>query len=98
MRHKLPREIKLKNGSTIPVGAVVDVLPDQKHPDRICKVAYDGTVYRLRYTSVFKQPNMHTIESAVCDGVCESILGQTVEPDGYDDHGFPSWLLALGVI
>jgi len=41
---------------------------------------------------------MDEIEDAVCDSVCLSIGGETVEPDGWDSNGAPSWLLALGLI
>src|SRR5271157_2881889 len=98
MRCKLYREIKMKNGSLLPKNAFVDVSPDTKHPNYICQVTYEGAIYRLRYTSVFKTPSMGAIESAICDGICESIGGYNVEPDGYDSKGFPSWLLALGMI
>ncbi len=31
-------------------------------------------------------------------GTCPSVLGETVEPDGCDEHGSPSWLVALGFV
>lgn len=43
-------------------------------------------------------PSWHTLESAVTDGVCESVTGDNVEPDGHGPDGAPSWLLALGMI
>lgn len=32
------------------------------------------------------------------DGGCESTDGCWVEPDGQCEHGYPSWLLYLGLI
>jgi hypothetical protein len=34
----------------------------------------------------------------VAEGVCETVDGCIVEPDGTCEHGSPSWLLALGLI
>jgi hypothetical protein len=31
-------------------------------------------------------------------GACQSVLGETVEPDGIDEHGSPSWLMALALV
>jgi hypothetical protein len=30
-------------------------------------------------------------------GVCKSILGEWVEPHGYDQHGMPSWFIVKGI-
>jgi len=43
-------------------------------------------------------PSMRQLEEWTFDSVCESLLGETVEPDGYSSDGAPSWLLALGLI
>lgn len=45
-----------------------------------------------------KVPSERKLENWSNDGICESIFGETVEPDGTDEHGSPSWLLALGLI
>ena len=34
----------------------------------------------------------------VFDGVCVATDGCTIEPDGVCQHGYPSWLLYLGLI
>ena len=31
------------------------------------------------------------------DGVSDSVFGERVEPDGYDERGGPSWLMAMGI-
>lgn len=43
-------------------------------------------------------PNLEQVMEWSNDGVAESVLGESVEPDGYDKYGSPSWLLTLGVI
>lgn len=45
-----------------------------------------------------ERPTTEQITDWVTDSVCESMLGYTVEPDGIDEEGSPSWLLALGLI
>lgn len=47
---------------------------------------------------VQKLPSEKTLQRFMFDGVAESTAGNTVEPDGWDDEGSPSWLLALGMI
>jgi hypothetical protein len=43
-------------------------------------------------------PDEEQLEEWVVDSVCESVLGYTVEPDGIDEEGSPSWLMAMGMI
>lgn len=43
-------------------------------------------------------PEQEQLEEWVMDSVCEATDGCTVEPDGTCSHGYPSWLLALGVM
>ena len=43
-------------------------------------------------------PSLKTLEKYVYDGICKSVLGNNVEPDGWDSQGSPSWLLAMGLI
>lgn len=45
-----------------------------------------------------EQPDLDQLSEWVHDGICDSILGERVEPDGIDEHGSPSWLLAMGMI
>ena len=46
----------------------------------------------------FPVPSMGQVESWVCDGQCEARDGCLGEPDGRCIHGFPSWLIQLGMI
>tara|TARA_R110002020_G_scaffold19364_2_gene67097 strand:+ start:5736 stop:5963 length:228 start_codon:yes stop_codon:yes gene_type:complete len=46
----------------------------------------------------FETPSFEEIRGWVFDSTCESLAGETVEPDGVDPDGFPSWLLAVGLV
>lgn len=43
-------------------------------------------------------PNEKTLQKWNNEGVCKSVLGNKVEPDGHDQYGAPSWLLTFGLI
>jgi hypothetical protein len=43
-------------------------------------------------------PDDDTIEDWVYDSVVEATDGCEVEPDGICPHGYPSWLLYIGII
>lgn len=43
-------------------------------------------------------PSFKTLERYSFDCVAESTAGNTVEPDGWDSEGNPSWLLVLGMV
>ena len=45
-----------------------------------------------------KLPGMRSLEKWGMDSVCKSIGGKRVEPDGWDENGTPSWLLAMGLM
>jgi len=44
------------------------------------------------------EPNIETLKEWVYEGICEATDGCIVEPDGVCEHGYPSWLLYLGMI
>ena len=91
---KTQKAIKLKDGSTLPKGLPVTFCQD--NPSR-CLVQGDRLEpYRVRVTSAFRAPSIEALSEDT--SVCESVAGETVEPDGWDSHGSPSWMLALGVI
>lgn len=90
------KSVLLKSGETIPSGAPVTFLPQSW--SRCLVQGARSEPYRVRVTSVFNCPSMDELEESANDGVCQSIAGETVEPDGYDEHGSPSWLLALDMI
>ena len=43
-------------------------------------------------------PSIEELTGMIDEGGCESMTGQWVEPDGWDDKGFPSVLMAMGLI
>ena len=45
-----------------------------------------------------KAPSVATLKRWMNDGGCETPCGCWVEPDGYCEHGKPSWLLLMGLI
>jgi hypothetical protein len=97
---KTPHDLKLKNGGTIPKGSTllfVRHFTEGKLPT-IGVFAYNGTEYRMRYRNVIKVPSMKRLDRWVYDSVAETVFGNRCEPDGYGEHGEPSWLLALGLI
>ncbi|OAM91772.1 hypothetical protein OH491_24890 [Termitidicoccus mucosus] len=50
-------------------------------------------------TRFFEPPTLEALASEVfSDSICPTVLGGTAEPDGMDEDGSPSWLLALGLI
>lgn len=45
-----------------------------------------------------KMPSMNRLEKMSNDGVCTTVTGERVEPDGVAADGSASWLLVMGVI
>lgn len=71
--------------------------------ERGCRILKDGASfedYKLRYPSAIKakHPSIKTLERWSNDCGCKAIDGCWVEPDGECHHGYPSWMLAFGVI
>ena len=94
MNTELP--IKLKDGSTLPAGLPVSFTANPRvvlvtTPER-------DEPLRIRTTSAFRPPELDELAEMAGDGLCLSVAGETVEPDGHDPHGAPSWLLVLDLI
>lgn len=51
-----------------------------------------------KFTKIIKAPSLRTLERQDCDGICKTVTGQRVEPDGFGCDGSPSWLLVLGLM
>ncbi len=45
-----------------------------------------------------RTPTVIQAQQWMMEGGCEAIDGCWVEPDGHCPHGFPSWLLHIGLI
>lgn len=93
---KTQKSIKLKTGEVIPAGLPVTFI--QGEPSRVLVQGERPEPYRVRTTSAFKAPSLAKLELWDEEGICKSVAGHRVEPDGWDHVGTPSWLLALGVI
>ena len=44
------------------------------------------------------EPTIEELSYFVFDSVCEATDGCEVEPDAMCEHGYPSWLLHLGMV
>jgi len=47
---------------------------------------------------VDEPPNDDELQDMMFDGVVEATDGCEVEPDGVCPHGYPSWLIQLGIL
>ncbi len=43
-------------------------------------------------------PSLRALQEWCTESICETVTGDTVEPDGIGPDGAPSWLLALGLV
>ena len=89
------KDIRMKDGTVVPKGTPAAFEPGKP---QLCIVHAANRDYRVRPQAAFQAPSVEEIEKAVHDGTCMSVAGYTVEPDGWDEKGSPSWLLALGLI
>lgn len=105
LKFKVSRKIKLANGEVVPAGSEVTVYVTRKRPTYA--IVFYRPVGDIRihcknlhlYFDDFIKPTDDVIVDALCDGVCPSIFqGTDVEPDGWDSDGFPSVLVALGMV
>ena len=44
------------------------------------------------------EPDLDTLIEWMEEGICEATDACIVEPDGVCPHGYPSWLLYLGLV
>ena len=101
MNLKNTKEIKMKSGLVIAAASNCEVTFNHS---TVCEINANNTFIKLncsslpRYFDRFKVPSMAALEKYSDDGIAKSMLGNKVEPDGYDDMGSPSWLLVVGVI
>jgi hypothetical protein len=93
MSKKTNKPVTLKDRSVLPAGQTVTEWKVNGN-DNHCRLA-SGHVVRV--TNAFKSPSMATLER-YSHGLSKSVLGNTVEPDGHDSEGSPSWLLVMGMI
>ena len=97
---KTPYNLKLKDGTPIPKGSTLLFVRHftEGKTQTIGVFSWQGRELRMRYRHVIKVPSMRQLNKWAMDSVVESVFGNDCEPDGYGEHGEPSWLLALGMI
>lgn len=90
--------IALRNGGEIPAGARIE------WGDWRSTVHVRGdTSYQIHTSTAaraagYDVPTLTELREWTYDGVCESVTGAIVEPDGRGPDGAPSWWIALGLI
>lgn len=94
---KTQKDIKLKDGSTLPKGLPVTFIPD-KYSRCLVHSPTRSEPYQVRITSAFKAPSVATLTRWGFEGYCKTPTGHKVEEDGHGPDGSPSWTLALGFI
>lgn len=103
MKGNVLREIRFKDGYRIPKGGLILISwPDPRmqanrvqvhHGDRVIPVPAVTALAWIGHTA-----SLAELEEATFDGTCETPNGHSVEPDGVDPEGVPSWLLIHGLI
>ena len=102
----LKKELKLKDGTIYSKGERFCVnRPDQDRPT-IATIDHleSGRQIKIpsarlhKYFPGFKAPKASMMDPDFDSAICESIKGGICEPDGGDDAGWPSVLLAAGMI
>jgi hypothetical protein len=104
------RDLKYsKSGITIPTGTTINIFFSEKNT-RQAKFVFNGATLGLRIDNLHKTvkgtkgvkfrpaPSLKTLEKQNFDGVCTTVTGHRVEPDGFGPDGTPSWNLVLGII
>jgi hypothetical protein len=92
------RDIPLKDKTVIPSGIPVECYFSPLHRHSLFAV-YGQNVVRLSIERAHqnlrgfgKAPSIATIEKWDMErGISKTPLGRTVEPDGHDENGCPSW-------
>ena len=103
MKTTAKTDFRLKDGRKFATGEDFSIFPADKNPDfRAVCIPKTGAAFLTTYEKLptlftdFHQISEDELETACMDGFCPSISGQDVEPDGHDEHGFPSWLIIMG--
>jgi hypothetical protein len=105
MKGTLRRDMILKSGRTFKKGDEYEIIPPTKQQPCYAFMAVDVdlqipiSINKLyRYFYQFQESTMSDLEDGVYDSVTHTVTGEPVEPDGWDQYGFPSPLIAMGMI
>jgi len=99
------KEIRWFDGTSWSPGTEISVRADNKTPVfSFLTNVLTGQIKKIRtlhlcfYFAEFIPVSEDMLTEALMDGDCPSLTGQEVDPDGWDKEGFPSILLAAGLI
>jgi hypothetical protein len=97
------REIRFRDGYIIPRGDTLLInWPDAKARPGEVEIHHREKLLSGRASTSLAWIGLTIsegeLEVGLSDGVCETPAGNTVEPDGIDPQGNPSWLRIHGLI
>ncbi len=103
MKGTVIREIRFKDGFILSKGAtVIIVWPDPYgKPTEVNVLNRDRSLTCIASTAlswIGLTVTEDELAAVVLDSTCETPSGNTVEPDGVDPEGVPSWLRVHGLI
>jgi hypothetical protein len=105
MKQKLKKQMILKDGTTYAKGTMFEIKPpSEDKPSVAIIVDPAGREIRVGSASLYKKfSGFENPTAAMSDPdfdscVVPSLKGEMVEPDGWDENGWPSILLAIGMI
>lgn len=101
MKCNLKKPLTLKDGSTYAKGTKVLVSVKEDRPS-VALLQIGNREIKIRSASLYRyfknfEP-MDMTDPDLMDSIVPSLTGEMVEPDGWDEYGFPSVLLAAGMI
>lgn len=102
MRAILKHELKLKTQEVFPKGQPFEIKVNEDKPT-IAILTTAGRGIKIKSAKLYKYFNgfenpWDEINDEMDSSIVPSLTGENVEPDGWDEHGFPSVLLAVGMI
>lgn len=99
------KPIRLKSGGRIEAGTefIIGVRRENPRIAQLVTKAHPKDIYISsailhQYFDEFDSFGDSELQQAMMDGRCPSLTGEDVEPDGWDSHGFPSILMAVGIV
>lgn len=103
---RLKKDIKLRDRTFIEKGTEVTVVFDPNRPSlALLKIETRpepvkvSTIHLHDYLEGFKMPPSRAqLAKWLASGRCQSVRGQSVAIDDWDQYGSPSWLLVLGLV
>jgi hypothetical protein len=103
IKGQMLKEVRFREGQVIPKGATVILSwPDGRLKPFQVEVHHGNSVLTTRAASALVWIGLtvtqEELKSAMLDGICETPAGNSVEPDGVDSQGVPSWLVIHGLI